>query len=240
MSRDGVVGTATPYGLDGPRIESRWAAKIFAPVQTGPGSNPASYKTGIGLWPGVEGPGRGVNHPPPSSVEVKGTAIPAVPIRAFMECYRANFTYIVPSQFTLQTVFDLFCKAVRSCLNSERLTWSPQCELLDRLQHPPLQIPCCTMYRRHVTLPVPTAAKHDTEQAASSGEDSDVYSGCVGFESRRRFQLTCLRFSLFSSPHHTSARIMPQNRPRPLILQLIIHSNIPQYTVRHRPSPNKL
>jgi hypothetical protein len=37
-----VVGIATGYGLDGPGIESRWGARITAPVQTGPGANPAS------------------------------------------------------------------------------------------------------------------------------------------------------------------------------------------------------
>ena len=72
VGRGGVVGTATPHGHDGPRIETRWRAKIAAPVQTGPGSNLASYKTGTGLCLGVEQVERGVNHPPPSSVEVKG------------------------------------------------------------------------------------------------------------------------------------------------------------------------
>ena len=33
---DSVVGIATRYGLDGPGIESRWAARFSAPVQTGP------------------------------------------------------------------------------------------------------------------------------------------------------------------------------------------------------------
>lgn len=71
MGRGGVVDTATPYGLDGPRFETRWRAKISAPVQTDPESNLASYKTGTGLCPGVERPELGVNHPPSSSVEVK-------------------------------------------------------------------------------------------------------------------------------------------------------------------------
>jgi hypothetical protein len=38
------VGRATDYGLDGPGIESRWGARFSAPVQTGPGSHPASCK----------------------------------------------------------------------------------------------------------------------------------------------------------------------------------------------------
>ena len=47
------------------------AATFSAPVQTGPGAHPASYTVGTGPFPGVKRPGRGVNHPPPSSTEVK-------------------------------------------------------------------------------------------------------------------------------------------------------------------------
>jgi hypothetical protein len=61
---------ATRYGLDGPGIESRWRARFSAPVQTGPGANPTSYTMGTGSSPGVKWPGRGVDHPPPSSAEV--------------------------------------------------------------------------------------------------------------------------------------------------------------------------
>jgi hypothetical protein len=48
------VGIATGYGLDGPGIESRWAARFSAPVHTGPGAHPASCKIGTGSFPGVE------------------------------------------------------------------------------------------------------------------------------------------------------------------------------------------
>jgi hypothetical protein len=33
--------------------------------------NPASYRMGTGSFPGVKRPGRGVDHPPQSSAEVK-------------------------------------------------------------------------------------------------------------------------------------------------------------------------
>ena len=46
------VGIATGYGLDGPRIESRWGARFSAPVQTGPGAHPASCTMGTGSFPG--------------------------------------------------------------------------------------------------------------------------------------------------------------------------------------------
>jgi len=65
------VGTATAYGLDGPGIESPWGARFSAPVQTGPGADPASETMGTGSFPGVKRPGRGVDHPPLSSAEVK-------------------------------------------------------------------------------------------------------------------------------------------------------------------------
>jgi hypothetical protein len=46
-------------------------ARLSAPVQTGSEANSASYTVGTGSFPEVKGPGRGVDHPPPSSVEVK-------------------------------------------------------------------------------------------------------------------------------------------------------------------------
>ena len=69
--QDGVVGIATRYGLNGPGIESRQGRDFSAPVQTGPGAYPASYTVGTASFPGVKRPGRDVDHPPPSSVEVK-------------------------------------------------------------------------------------------------------------------------------------------------------------------------
>ena len=71
MGRDSSVGIATRYGLDGPGIESRWEARVSAPVQTGPGAHPASYTMGTEYFPGVKRPGRGVDHLPLSSAEVK-------------------------------------------------------------------------------------------------------------------------------------------------------------------------
>ena len=42
---------ATRYGLDGPGIESRWGARFFAPVQTGPGAHPAYYTMRTASFP---------------------------------------------------------------------------------------------------------------------------------------------------------------------------------------------
>ena len=67
MGHDSSVGTANRHG---PGIESRWG-QFSAPVQTGPGADPAPYTNGTGSFPGVKRPRRGVDLPPPSSVEVK-------------------------------------------------------------------------------------------------------------------------------------------------------------------------
>ena len=65
------VGIATRYGLEGPGIESRCAARFPAPVQTVPGAHPASYTMGAGSFLRVKRPGRSVDHPSPSSAKVK-------------------------------------------------------------------------------------------------------------------------------------------------------------------------
>jgi hypothetical protein len=44
---------------------------LSAPDQTGPEAHPASYTMGTGSFPGVKREEHGVEHPPPSSAEVK-------------------------------------------------------------------------------------------------------------------------------------------------------------------------
>jgi hypothetical protein len=56
---------STRYGLDGPGIENPLEERFFAPVQTGPGSYPASYTMGTGSLPGVKRPGSGAGRPTP-------------------------------------------------------------------------------------------------------------------------------------------------------------------------------
>src|SRR5215510_3117456 len=55
-------------GRSGDRIPV--GVRFFAHVQTGPGAHPASCTMGTGSFPGVKRPGRGADHPPPSSAEV--------------------------------------------------------------------------------------------------------------------------------------------------------------------------
>jgi len=54
MGRDSSVSIATRYGLDGLGIESRWGARFSAPVQTGPGTHPASYTVVTRSFPGYK------------------------------------------------------------------------------------------------------------------------------------------------------------------------------------------
>jgi hypothetical protein len=71
MDRDSSVGIAIRYGLYGRGIESLWGRDFPRPVQTGPAAHPTSYTMGTGSFPGVKRPGRGLDHPPRSSAEVK-------------------------------------------------------------------------------------------------------------------------------------------------------------------------
>jgi len=48
-----------------------WTVRESIPVQTGPGAYPAFYAKGSGSFPEVERLERGLNHPTPSSAEVK-------------------------------------------------------------------------------------------------------------------------------------------------------------------------
>jgi hypothetical protein len=70
VGRDSSVGTAARYGLDCRGIESRWAARFSALVQTGSGAHPSSYIMGTGSFPGLRRPERGVNHSSQSGIEV--------------------------------------------------------------------------------------------------------------------------------------------------------------------------
>jgi len=64
VERDSSVGIVT-------RLEGGGEARFFAPVQTGPGAHTASYTMGTSSFPRVKRTGRGVDHPPTTSDEVK-------------------------------------------------------------------------------------------------------------------------------------------------------------------------
>ena len=58
-------------GLDGPGLETWGWVRFSAPVQTIPGTQPASYTMGTGSFPGVKWRERVVDHSPPPSAKVK-------------------------------------------------------------------------------------------------------------------------------------------------------------------------
>jgi hypothetical protein len=64
VGRDSSVSIATRYGLDGPEIKSRWRARFYAALRTGPGAHPASYTMVTGPLFGVKRPWRGVTTQP--------------------------------------------------------------------------------------------------------------------------------------------------------------------------------
>ena len=64
MGRNSSVGIATRYGLDGPGFRIPVVARFSSHFLTGPGTHPASYKMGIGYFPGAKRPERGVDRPP--------------------------------------------------------------------------------------------------------------------------------------------------------------------------------
>jgi hypothetical protein len=70
--RDSSVSIATGYELDCPGIESRWGVIFLTRppnlLYNGYRVFPGGKATGS--FPGVKRPGRGVDHPPPSSAEV--------------------------------------------------------------------------------------------------------------------------------------------------------------------------
>ena len=53
------------------RVSNPGWARYSAPVQTGPGAHPAFYTMDTGSYPEIKRPRRGVDHPPPSSADVK-------------------------------------------------------------------------------------------------------------------------------------------------------------------------
>ena len=67
VGQDSSVSMATRYRL-GPWIETRWGGEIFCNCPNRSWIPPSLLQNG---YPGVKRPGRGVDHPPPSSAKVK-------------------------------------------------------------------------------------------------------------------------------------------------------------------------
>jgi hypothetical protein len=97
-----VDGVATSYGLDDPRIKSRWGARLSVPDQTGPVTHVVLCAMGTVSFLGVKRPGIGAVHIPFSSDDAAEGFNPhlrlsSVPAQA---CDGVMFTFIY--------IFDLF------------------------------------------------------------------------------------------------------------------------------------
>jgi hypothetical protein len=91
---DRSVGIATGYGMDSPRIESRWGARISAPVQTGPGAHPSPVQWVPSLFRGKERPGRDADSLPPSSaVVMKRESYTSIPPMGRTACTEPQCLY---------------------------------------------------------------------------------------------------------------------------------------------------
>ena len=91
--------------IQSPGIKSRWGARFFTPVQTGPGTHPASCTMGTGSFPGVKS-GRGVTlnpHPLLMPWSWKGRAIhlrslwAVRPVQSLSAYTRVKFTLHLPT-----------------------------------------------------------------------------------------------------------------------------------------------
>ena len=98
MGRDCSVGIVTVYGLDGPRIESRWGRDFPHLSRT---THPASCTMGTGSFPGGKS-GRSVtltSHPLLAQWSRKSRAILLLlqwavrPVKNLSACTRVNFTF---------------------------------------------------------------------------------------------------------------------------------------------------
>jgi hypothetical protein len=92
VGRDSAVDIATRYGMDVLGLNP--GGGFLAPVQTSPGTHPASYTMCTGSLQGIRRSGRAVNHPPHPQLRLKKIrAIRLAPFWAFMADYRVYFTF---------------------------------------------------------------------------------------------------------------------------------------------------
>jgi len=92
---DSIVGIATRYRLDRPGIEPQWG-RVFLHQADGSWGPPNLLYNGYWVsFPGIKQMGRGVDHPPPSSIKVKERVelLLCAPLWAFVANSRLNFTF---------------------------------------------------------------------------------------------------------------------------------------------------
>jgi len=124
-----VVVIATGYGLDGPGIES-WRGREFPPLQTGPGTHPASCTMGTGSFPRVNS-GRGVKLNPHHLLvpcSRKSGAIPLLPLWAVRPVHSLSACtsiHITSFYYTCNVNTDnLHCYSLPPCLVTTAVHYS--------------------------------------------------------------------------------------------------------------------
>ena len=126
---DSSVGIATRYGLEGPEIESQWWPDFPHPSRPAWGPPSLLYSGYRDFFPGVKWPGRGVEHPPLSSAEVKeivelylyspsessqdviGRPLP-LPFSTYVLKQQIVITVLLRSGFELRSMSYLECEKV--------------------------------------------------------------------------------------------------------------------------------
>jgi len=106
MGWDNAVSIVPRYRLDGPGIEPRWGGggEIFRNLPDWFWGLPSLLYNGYWVFPrGKVRPRHGIDHPTPSSAEVKErvklyTTLPLIPLWAFVACSRVNFTLLLLPQ----------------------------------------------------------------------------------------------------------------------------------------------
>jgi len=92
VGRDGSVGKATRYGLNGPGIKFRWGRDPphCSRPALGPTQPPIQWVPGLSR--GVNSSRRGGDHPPPLAPGLKKQySYSSVPLWHLVPCYRVNF-----------------------------------------------------------------------------------------------------------------------------------------------------
>jgi hypothetical protein len=104
---DNVVGIATRHGLDGPGIESRLVEELPRQSRLTMRSTRPPIQWVTGSFPGVKRQVRGVNHPLPSSAEVKERVelYPYSPLWAFMAC---SELHLLPFTCVLCSIYNVY------------------------------------------------------------------------------------------------------------------------------------
>ena len=94
-------------------------AKFSASVRTLPGAHPASYNMNTGSIPVVKQLGRGVNHPPPFSAEVKERVeLYFYSLSGLLWSYRVKIVF-----FLVHTETTVFLKgSLNNCLGRPKVT----------------------------------------------------------------------------------------------------------------------